>query len=608
MSTQLLRSSNKEELSESGSIPTEQALPAQVFQFDEVVNHIEEALVDKRVSHNQAYRFKVIETIFTFFETNRSQLLEAASLDFNGKAARAELELDHALTLSQIAAALQTQCKTNVADGTLSQSDEGQVNVARPVGAVLIAAQPKRPFDDLFAPLASAVAAGNVVCVVLSPTLTAVNKVILEQLTPRMPKSAVFWINPRDLTEAERGMADLRRLNSQVFAIQIPGSCHVATRIEVPGSAYVSASLADATSRWMPFGLLGSSSSSKAIAAKLQQVAIEVVESASICLGRGVGAPKYLFVHEEMYAGFRDALLLAIATSSASLAPRDDGSLLEETLLNEQSAGSKVGASGGAARLRKPFASEKRPGAVGLVEIDVEASRAVELSAVISDRKAVSLIKELAVVVLVGVSSTEHAFSLMEPLGLQRGHVTIYSNDSAEVEHFVRELEPATLSINHVAPENLFSSYAPKSRACSSGGAAMAQGSKATSEEALGLRWPLYLFQTSATTYLCRVRTTSLGLSGIAAWSAGSGSAFSSSCAQQGQLMVKRSLAKQLARTKRLADRSRPTVSLPILRVFFLQGLFLFWGSALTCTLVGLSVGAFKLSHWAWLRYISVSP
>lgn len=55
--------------------------------------------------------------------------------------------------------------------------------------------------------------------------------------------------------------------------------------------------------------------------------------------------------------------------------------------------------------------------------------------------------------VLVGVSSTEHALCLIEGLELQKGHVAVYSNDSAEVQHVLRELEPATLSVNHVALE-----------------------------------------------------------------------------------------------------------------------------------------------------------
>ncbi|CBQ73802.1 conserved hypothetical protein [Sporisorium reilianum SRZ2] len=617
MSTQLLRGSNKDDLFDADAKPASTALPPQVFDFVDVVEHIEEALVEKRISHNQAYRFKVIESIFAFFETRRSELFEAASQDFNGKAARVELELDYAFTLSQIAAALQTQCAPHAPSGALPDrffkkltteasgtGDAGaRVDVARPVGAVLIVAQPKRPFDDLFAPLVSAVAAGNVVCAVLSPTLPNVNKVILEQLTPAMPKSAVFFVNPADMVEAQQGVADLRTSPSEVFGIQLPGSTHVATRITVPGSAYVSASLLTPSSA-IPFGLGGPSA--KAVAAKLKDIATEVVEGAAMCLGRGVGSPKYLFVNEEVYAGFRDALLLAIATSSANLAPRDDGSKLEELILGEQSAGSKVGVSGGAARLQKPFPSEKRPGSVALVEVDVEASRAAKLSAVISDRKAVALIKELAALVLVGVSSTEHAFGIVEELGLNKGNMVVYSNDSAEVQHVLRELEAATLSVNHVAPENLFSSYAPRSHS-SSAVLHHHRHARAPRSENAGLRWPLELFQTSSTAYLPAVRSTSLGLSGIAASSAASRSALSSMSTNQRQLAVKKALASHLAKTKRMANRSRPAVAVPVLRVFFLQGLFLFWGSALTCTLAGLSFGAFKLSHWAWMRYVSSS-
>lgn len=473
MSTQLLRGCNKNDLFEEESNESRLALPTQVFRFDEVVDHIEEALIDKRVSHNQAYRFKVVETIFTFFETRRSQLLEAASQDFNGKAAHAELELEYSLTLSQVASALQTQCRPNVLGGALpdrffkrittevkGKSDPALVKVTRAVGAVLIVAQPKRPFDDLFAPLVSAIAAGNVVCAVLSPTLPALNKVILEQLTTQMPKSAVFLVNPLDMAELQHGVADLRSSAWKVFEVQIPGSTHVATHVTVPGSAYISASLASAASNSLTLGL--GSYSAKAIASKLKEVATEVVEGASMWLGRGVGAPKYLFVHEEAYAGFRDALVLAIATSSAILAPNDDGRQLEEMVLEEQTASSKVGMCGGAARIQKPFSSEKRPGPIALVEVDVKASGAAKVSATISDRKVVAQIRELAGLVLVGVSSTEHAFSLVQELGLQQGHMVIYSYDSAEVQHVLRELEPATLSVNHVAPENLFSSYAPK--------------------------------------------------------------------------------------------------------------------------------------------------
>lgn len=308
MSTQLVRGSNKDDLfdADSGAASKEALLPAQVFHFEDVIQHVEEAVVDRRVSHNQAYRLKVVESIMTFFEANRSRLLEAAWQDFdNGTANRVELELDYALTLSQIAAAVQTQCKPNAAAGALpdrffknlttevsgSGDAAAQVHVARPVGAVLIVAQPKRPFDDLFAPLVSAVAAGNVVCAVLSPTLPSVNRVILEQLTPNMPKSAVLFVNPTDMADAQRGVAELRTSPTEVFGIQLPGSWHVATRIAVPGSAYVSASLVNAptTSTTIRFGL-GGGSSAKAVAAKLRAVATEVVEGAAMCLGRGVGA------------------------------------------------------------------------------------------------------------------------------------------------------------------------------------------------------------------------------------------------------------------------------------------------------------------------------
>ena len=118
MSTQLLRASNKDDLFETEAAPSG-ALPPQVFQFEDVIDHIDEALVEKRVSHNQAYRFKVLESIFNFFESKRSQLLEAASQDFYWKAARTELELEYAFTLSQIAAALQSQCKPNTPGGAL---------------------------------------------------------------------------------------------------------------------------------------------------------------------------------------------------------------------------------------------------------------------------------------------------------------------------------------------------------------------------------------------------------------------------------------------------------------------------------------------------------
>ncbi|GAK65688.1 uncharacterized protein PAN0_009d3906 [Moesziomyces antarcticus] len=617
MSTQLLRGGNKDDLFE-GEIKTPGQLPAQTYEFEDVLEHIQEALVEKRVSHNQAYRFKVLETIFSFFETARSQLLEAASQDFNGKAARVELELEYAFTLSQIAAALQSQCKPAVPGGALPDrffskltiagnagGADAHVSVTRPVGAVLVVVQPKRPFDDLFAPLVSAVAAGNVVCAVLTPTMPSLNKVIVEQLTPQLPKSAVFVISPADMPAAQHGVADLREAASDAFGVEVPGSSHVATRISVPGSAYVSASLATAPSSSLPLGL--GSNASKAVAERLRDVATEVVEGASMLLGRGVGAPKYLFVHEETYGSFREALLLAIATSSASLAPRDDGSKLEEIVQNEQTIGSKVANCGGSARLQKPFASEKRPGPVALIEVDVDAARAAKLSAVISDRKVVAQIKDLAALVLVGVSSTEHAFGLIEELGLDGGHMVVYSHDSAEVQHVLREVGPATLSINHIAPENLFSSYAPKPLPKSSmlhHHHHQQQASKSFNGAA-GLRWPLELFQSASSTYLAATRSTSLGLSGVAASSSSARSALSSGSTNQRQLAVRKALAVHLAKTKRLVKRSRPTVSAPILRVFFLQGLFLFWGSALTCTLGGISYGAFKLSHWAWMRYVS---
>lgn len=612
MSTQLLRGSNKDDaLFESATAQPSTQLPPQVYQFEDVVNHIEEALIEKRVSHNQAYRFKVLEAIFDFFESNRSQLLEAASQDFYGKAARVELELEYAFVLSQIAAALQSQCKPNVPGGALPdrffkrlttqvvRGDASQVNVTKPVGAVLVVAQPKRPFDDLFAPLVSAVAAGNIVAAVLTPTMPTLNKVIVEQLTPTVPKSAVFVISPQDMLEAQHGIEDLR--SSEVFGVQVPGSAHVATRVHVPGSAYISGSLVNAPSSSLLSGLSGSSA--KATATKHKDIATEVVEGASMLLGRGVGAPKYLFVNEEAYTGFREALLLAIATSSANLAPRDDGSKLEEIILNEQGAGSKVAASGGAARIQKPFASEKRPGPIALIEVEVDAARAGKLSAIISDCKVVSLIKDLATLVLVGVSSTEHAFGLIEELGLQKGHLVIYSNDSAEVQHVLRELEPASLSVNHVAPENLFSTYAIKAQPTTA--VPHQHGLLRKGTETLGLRWPLELFQSSSVAYLAAARSTSLGLSGVAASSSSSRSALSSASSNQRQLAVKKALAAHLAKTKRLANKSRPYVAAPVLRVFFLQGLFLFWGSALTGILAGLSYGAFKVGHWAWLRYVA---
>ncbi|KAJ1022419.1 hypothetical protein NDA16_003408 [Ustilago loliicola] len=335
-----------------------------------------------------------------------------------------------------------------------------------------------------------------------------------------------------------------------------------------------------------------------------KDIATEIVEGASMLLGRGVGAPKYLFVNEGTYSSFREALLLAIATSSANLAPRDDGSKLEEIVLNEQSAGSKVAISGGTTRIQKPFTSEKRPRPIALIEVEVDAAHgAGKPSAMISDRKVDSLIKDLATLVLVGVSSTEHAFGLIEELGLQKGLMVIYSHDSAEVQHVLRELEPASLSVNHVAPENLFSSYAIKAQPTSA--VPHQHGLLRKGTETLGLRWPLELLQTSSVAYLAAARSTSLGLSGVAASSSSSRSALSITSINQRQLAVKKALAAHLSKTKRLANKSRPYVAVPVLRVFFLQGLFLFWGSALTGISAGLSYGAFKVGHWAWLRYLA---
>jgi len=193
--------------------------------------------------------------------------------------------------------------------------------------------------------------------------------------------------------------------------------------------------------------------------------------------------------------------------------------------------------------------------------------------------------------------------SLIEGVGLHKGHMVVYSDDSAEIQHVLRELEPASLSVNHVAPENLFSSYAIRARP-DSAGVLHHHGSQATSEWQ-GLRWPLNGFQTSSAAYLDGVRSTSLGLCGVAASTAGSNSVLSRASMNQRESTVRKALALHIAKTKRMVQRSRPTVAVPVLRVFFLQGLFLFWASALTCTLAGVGIGAFKLSHWAWLRYMN---
>lgn len=40
--------------------------PAKTYEFQDVLVHIREALVERRVFYNQAYRFKVLETISSF--------------------------------------------------------------------------------------------------------------------------------------------------------------------------------------------------------------------------------------------------------------------------------------------------------------------------------------------------------------------------------------------------------------------------------------------------------------------------------------------------------------------------------------------------------------
>jgi hypothetical protein len=46
--------------------------------------------------------------------------------------------------------------------------------------------------------------------------------------------------------------------------------------------------------------------------------------------------------------------------------------------------------------------------------------------------------------------------------------MVVSSHDSAEIQHVLREVGPATLSMDPIVPENLFSSYEPKPQVKSS--------------------------------------------------------------------------------------------------------------------------------------------
>ena len=63
---------------------------------------------------------------------------------------------------------------------------------------------------------------------------------------------------------------------------------------------------------------------------------------------------------------------------------------------------------------------------------------------------------------------------------------------------------------------------------------------------------------------------------------------------------TRRILQKAIRLAKTTANATRPTVRAPLLRVFFLQGLLLFWGTALSVTLAGAGFGCFKLFAWGW--------
>lgn len=99
---------------------------------------------------------------------------------------------------------------------------------------------------------------------VLALTVPSLDKVDLEQLTPQLPKSALFVFGPADMPSAQYGVADLRKFASGVSRVEVPSSSHVATWISLPGSAYLSASLATATSNSLPFGLQGNESKAAA--------------------------------------------------------------------------------------------------------------------------------------------------------------------------------------------------------------------------------------------------------------------------------------------------------------------------------------------------------
>ncbi|PWY97387.1 hypothetical protein BCV70DRAFT_202900 [Testicularia cyperi] len=552
MSTQLLKGSTD---AAKAARLEEAELVSRLVSATEALEQVEDAVLDGRVSLNEAYRFKVLECIFDFLDGNKAELIDAASRDFAGKAPRSEIELEFSLTLAQVASVLEVSSKPGVSGGPLpvrfdpKTKQNGQTTVASPLGSVLVAAQHKRPFDDLFAPLASAVAAGNVVCAVLSPTLPAVNEVVAKKLTTKLPLSAVIVVSPASMPEYEEALS---LLQAGEFGAQVPGTNHVARLIETPASAYVSASIVASPSKW--FGGVNDN--------KIQAAATQLVDAASHLVGRSVGCPKLVFAHEEVFEQLQAAVTVAVAQSAPGLAPRDDGTVLREVL-------SRVDG----ARLIKPLPSEKAPGSIGVVSVDVEAAR-TGASAFLARRELLSVIKNLPVLVLVGVTSNEHAFSIIEDLGLEQGHMAVYSDDDAEVQHVLRETRPASLSVNHVAVENVFSSYAPRSK-----------------DSRNGIRWSPSLFETPSSVLLPAARPGSLGLVGL-------------SSHHQKQQLVRKALALRLAKTKKLANKTRPTVSAPLLRVFFLQGLFLFWGTAFSGILLGLGYGTFRVSRWAYQHYL----
>ncbi|SPO34930.1 uncharacterized protein PSFLO_00401 [Pseudozyma flocculosa] len=501
-----------------------------------VYRDVRDAVVDGRLAQNAAFRFKTLESLFAFLNGSKEDLLDAAFADYDGSVSRTTLELEYTLALKHVADATQRACKPTVRSGplpahfTAEEKKGGVLHVQKPVGAVLILAREDKPLYDLFAPASSALLAGNVVCCALSPRLPALNAVLVGKMAAELPQNTLVFFAPGSEKEHAASSEALASFN---FDIRIPGSQSVAQALASPGYAYLSDSFArnSSTDVW-------------------KNVGEELMRSAVLAAGRNVASPRFLLVKEDVLEAVQSALLSAAGNVEAIQGSEKDIQQLDFLLYAASKAGELA--------IVRPVQANAAPGIVTLPAPKANA----RFASLLSDPGFLETVTRVPILVLIAVSSTEHAFFVVENLKLN-GTCAIYSHDEAEIRYMTAELA-STFSINHLALDLLFSSYVPR---LSSG----------------ALRWSPELFGQSARVQLQSVEAGSL-LSPAPA--------------------TRKALEKQINKTRRLVKASRAHVKLPLLRVFFLQGLFLFWGSVLGGSVLGGLYALFRVGRWAVLRYM----